>query len=441
MVFYFVFLLQPPHFCPMKKLFTSTALLAAAALAFVSPALAADLTVGPGGTYASIGAAIAAAADGDRILVKPKAIPYGETITITKSLTIACADEGDTFNCIGDWTFTPTSAQKKLVIIGMRNIAGDLRAGSAGPGVGRSMVQLLGSVLRGDVNFQTSNYDVLVAADSIYGAVYFNYGKVIGNYIDGSNRNQAIFTTSEGVPASTDSIWVVGNKVRGGNSNGHSAIELTSGQHYIFCSNNYLTINQGTNKFNYGFYMNGQRAASAAGGVNTMSNNTVNDQGNQNFGSGRSAFYLQGPLNNTVVAANLVVSNNANGNGASVFTQSSGVNNYVFAYNIFRGYTFSVTVPGNGTNLTTSTATINLATGAAAGGAVNAGPTDPEYTDIDLSRGDVGAFGGSFTLANFHPFVSATAANNRGGRVYLLRAPRAIQQGGSIQVKADGFDR
>jgi hypothetical protein len=424
----------------MKKLFTSTFLLGALSLA--TPVLATDLTVGPGGNHATIAAAIAAAADGDRILVKPKAVPYGETLTITKSLTIACADEGDTFDCVGDWTFSPSSAQKKLTIIGMRNVAGDVAAGIAGPGVGRSTFELLGSVVKGDINFNTNNYSVLVAADSIYGSVQFRYGKVIGNYIDGSNEAQVIYTTAEGVAASTDSIWVVGNKIRGNNTNAHSAVELSSSQHYIYCTNNYLLLNANSNKFNYGFYMSGQRAATAAGGTNTMSNNTVNDQGTQNFGSSRYAFYLNNPLNNTVFVANMVVSNNANGNGASVITQAGGVNNYTFAYNIFRGYSYaSVTVPNNGTNKSTSTATIVLATGAAGGDAINGGPTDPEYTDIDLSRGDVGAFGGSFTLANFHPFMNATAANNQGGRVYLLRAPRAIQQGGSIQVKADGFDR
>ncbi len=424
----------------MKKLFTSTFLLGALSLA--TSALAADITVGPGGNHATIGAAIAAAADGDRILVKPKAIPYGETLTITKSLTIACADEGDTFDCVGNWTFSPSSAQKKLTIIGLRNIAGDIAAGIAGPGVGRSTFQLLSSVVKGDVNFNTNNYNVLVAADSIYGSVWFRYGKVIGNYIDGATEAQVIYTTDEAVPVSTDSIWVVGNKIRGNNTNAHSAIELSSSQHYIFCSNNYLLLNAVTNVFNYGFYMSGQRAATAAGGTNSMVNNTVYDQGNQNFGSGRYAFYLNSPLNNTVFVANLVVSNNANGNGTNIITQAGGVNNYTFAYNIFRGYTFSsIAVPNNGTNKSTSTATVTAATGAAAGDAVNGGPTDPEYTDINLTRGDVGAFGGSFTLANFHPFVNATAANNQGGRVYLLRAPRSVQQGGSIQVKADGFDR
>ncbi len=425
----------------MKNLFTSSLLLAALALAPATQALAADLTVGPGGTHATIGAAITAAADGDRILVKPKAVPYGETLTITKSLTIACADEGDLFNCVGDWTFSPSSAQKKLTIIGMRNLAGDVSAGIAGPGVGRSSITLLGSVIKGDIDFNTNNYNLTVAADSIYGHVFFRYGKVIGNYVDGSNENQVIYTTDESVPVSTDSIWVVGNKVRGNNTNAHSAIELSSSQHYIYCVNNYLILNANSNKVNYGFYMSAQRAATASGGVNTMANNTVNDQGNNNFTAGRYGFYINSPLNNTAVVANLVVSNNANGNGANVFQQVGGVNNYTFAYNIVRGYTFGVTVPNNGTNLTTSTATINLATGAGGAGAVNTGPTDPEYTDLDLSRGDVGCFGGSFSLANFHPFVSATAANNRGGRVYLLRAPRAIQQGGSIQVKADGFDR
>jgi hypothetical protein len=350
----------------MKKLFTSTFLLAAAALAPVSGALAADLTVGPGGTYASIGAAITASADGDRILVKPKAIPYGETLTITKSLTIASADEGTFFTCTGDWTFTPASAQKRLIIIGMRNIAGDIKAVGAATGTGRSSIQILGSVVKGDINFNHDNYYVTVAADSVQGSVFLRAGRVIGNYVDGRNEAQVIYTTSEGLTPANDSIWVVGNHIIGNNTNSNQAVELTTAQHYIYCSNNYLVINPLNNHYNYGFYLNAQRAPVASGGVNTLSNNTVFDVATSNtrFGIGRHAFYLQSPLNNTAVVGNLVVSaqdglgTGTNGNGANVFQQNGGVSNFTFAYNIVRGYTFGVTVPNNGTNKTTSTATV-----------------------------------------------------------------------------------
>ena len=59
---------------------------------FSSMASAADLYVrdlGAGGSYATISAAITAASDGDRIIIRPKAsnLPYIENLTIDKSLS------------------------------------------------------------------------------------------------------------------------------------------------------------------------------------------------------------------------------------------------------------------------------------------------------------------------------------------------------------------
>lgn len=417
----------------MKKLFTSALLLGGLCLANL--ASAADRTVGPGGTYGSIGDAIAAAADGDRILVKPKAVPYGETLNITKSLTILSADEGTYFDCVGTWTYTPATAGKKLTIIGLRLLSGDIQNGGSAPGGARARLELLNSVIKGDLNFHAPQYDLTVAADSIFGHVHFAFGKVIGNYIDGFAEGEVIYVTTDPV-TTTDSVWVVGNKVRGNNTNSHSVLNLSTSSQYIYCVNNFLLLNY-ANVNNYGVYFNAQRAGV---GVNTFANNSIYDAGNQNWCCSRYALYINSPLTNTQIVANLI-SSAANGNGAAALVQSGGVNNYTLAYNFLRGFTMSVSVPNNGTNKTNSTATINATTGQATGDAINGGPTDAEYTDINLSRGDVGAWGGSFTLENFHPFVSTTALNNRGGRVFLLRAPRRVLQGGSIQVKAEGFDR
>lgn len=428
----------------MKKLFASTLLLAAAALAPVSQALAADLTVGPGGTYASIGAAITAAADGDRILVKPKALPYGETLTITKSLTILSADEGTYFDCTGTWTFNPATAGKKLTVIGVRMLAGDIQTLIQAPSGNRSKVEILSSVLRGgNVYFNANNYDLLLAADSIKGQIHFRFGKIVGNYLDGSTTTNVIRQFG-GETVSEDSVWVVGNRIRGNNTNGHWNVSLESGSHYLYVVNNYVQLNTNAN-FNsdYGMYLYLGKAGS---GKHTVANNSIlNTQSGGNYCCGRYAFYLDQPATNTDVIGN-VVTGQATATTTPVFWQNGGTNNWTFAYNHIKGYSTNLSVPVSPTNKLASTAVITPATGAATGtganGPVNAIPlTEPDYADIDLTAGDAGAYGGSYTLANFHPFVSTTAANNRGGRVIFVRAPRSILQGGSIQVKAVGFDR
>ncbi len=428
----------------MKKLFTSTLLLAAVVLAPISNALAADLTVGPGGNHATIGAAIAAAADGDRILVKPKALPYGETLTITKSLTILSADEGTYFDCTGSWTFNPSAAGKKLTVIGVRMLAGSINTGINAPAGTRAKVEILSSVLRGgDIEFNANNYDLLVAADSIKGQILFRFGKIIGNYLDGSATTQVIYQVG-GEPASQDSVWVVGNRIRGNNTNGHWNLYMTSGSHYQYIVNNFLLLNAGTN-FNSDYGILAELSKTGTGRHTIANNSILNQQGGGNYCCSRNAIYLSSPATNTDVIGNVITGQLA-ATGNPVIVQVGGTNNWTLAYNHLKGYAMNVSVPVSPTNKLSSTAVITVATGQATGGGAN-GPvnaiplTEPDYADIDLTAGDAGAYGGSYTIANFHPFVSTTAANNRGGRVVFIRAPRSILQGGSIQVKAVGFDR
>lgn len=426
----------------MKKLFTSSLLLGTLCLANL--ASAADLTVGPGGTYATIGAAITAAADGDRILVKPKALPYGETLTITKSLTILSADEGTYFDCTGTWTFNPATAAKKLTVIGMRMQAGDIQTTINAPAGTRAKVEVLSSVVKGNFSFNANNYDLLIAADSVKGQILFRYGKIIGNYIDGTATSNVIYQTG-GEPATEDSVWVVGNRIRGNNNNASWNVYMTAGSQYHYVVNNFLLLNSAGNvNSEYGIYAYLPKTGS---GRHTIANNSIFNQNSPggNYCCNRYAIYLDQPATNTDVIANVVTGTVANPSQVVVF-QNGGTNNYTFAYNHLKGYTTNVTVPASATNKYSSTAVINAstgqATGAAPSGPVDAIPlTEPDYADIDLTAGDAGAYGGSYTLANFHPFVSTTASNNQGGRVIFVRAPRSILQGGSIQVKAVGFDR
>jgi len=77
----------------IKSIFVSI-LLIVSILAILNPVSAATLEVGPGKTYTTIGAAIAAANNGDTITVYPAT--YNENIVIDKSLTIQGIDKTTT---------------------------------------------------------------------------------------------------------------------------------------------------------------------------------------------------------------------------------------------------------------------------------------------------------------------------------------------------------
>ncbi|MFN7014250.1 MAG: hypothetical protein ACK4ON_08285, partial [Bacteroidia bacterium] len=65
---------------------------------------------------------------------------------------------------------------------------------------------------------------------------------------------------------------------------------------------------------------------------------------------------------------------------------------------------------------------------------INGGAPGISFYDLDLSVNDVGAYGGSYSLNNFHPITGAA-------RVYFVKAPKSVLQSGTLNIKADSFDR
>jgi hypothetical protein len=68
-------------------------------------------------------------------------------------------------------------------------------------------------------------------------------------------------------------------------------------------------------------------------------------------------------------------------------------------------------------------------------GAVNGANPAVVFSDLDLSAGDAGAYGGSYTLTNFFPLHTGAA------RTYMTGHPFNIRQGSTLRVKAVAFDR
>ncbi|HEX2617876.1 MAG TPA: hypothetical protein VHL57_10060, partial [Flavobacteriales bacterium] len=67
--------------------------------------------------------------------------------------------------------------------------------------------------------------------------------------------------------------------------------------------------------------------------------------------------------------------------------------------------------------------------------AIDGANPSPVFSDLDLSTGDAGAYGGSYTLNNFFPLHSGAA------RVYLTGHAFNVRVGSTLRVKATAFDR
>ena len=87
-------------------------------------------------TYPNVASAVAAAVDGDRILVKNRAgdIPWIENITIDKSLQFLSYVDNGFFVVQGTYSIVPATG-RQVTIIGMRNTAGGIQAATGSSAV------------------------------------------------------------------------------------------------------------------------------------------------------------------------------------------------------------------------------------------------------------------------------------------------------------------
>ena len=68
-------------------------------------------------------------------------------------------------------------------------------------------------------------------------------------------------------------------------------------------------------------------------------------------------------------------------------------------------------------------------------GAINGANPSAVFSDIDLSAGDAGPYGGSYTLTNYFPLLTGAA------RVAHVVYPFNVRQGSTLRVRATSFDR
>ena len=67
--------------------------------------------------------------------------------------------------------------------------------------------------------------------------------------------------------------------------------------------------------------------------------------------------------------------------------------------------------------------------------ALNGADPSFEFYDLDLSVGDAGCYGGSYSLDNYFPITGSS-------RVFWVDMPFGITTNGApLQIKAEGFDR
>lgn len=378
---------------------------------------------GAGGAYSTITDAYNASVDGDRIIIKPKAggADYGESITIAKSLQFLCENEGGRFEVTGTWAIT-AAALRTVNIIGIE-LTGSIN--SSGGVTGNLMeTSIFNSVITGNLNFGYDNNKLIVAATTLTGFIYMRKGSLYGNTISTSTATYLIQVTAETSPMSNDTVSIIGNRLS--NSLGASyVIYSSSNDHAHIIMNNFIQYS----------YMGIYVSSWLTGSYSHITNNTL-----QNVSSTASDYGIY--LSSLPASTDVQILNNVldmigtTGTQAGIYgTGIIGTSNV--SYNHFEtGINTAIFgFVDDGSNVNPSTFTVTGTGEVTTGNPVNGGHPDSTHYDIDLTRNNCGAYGGSFTMNNFFPTTDLNA------RVYYIDIPRRVIIGGNMNVKAESFDK
>lgn len=380
-------------------------------------------------TYPNINAAVTAAVDGDRIIIKNRAgdIPWIENITIDKSLQFLSYADNGFFVVQGVYSIVPGTG-RQVLINGMRNTSGSIQAASGTSGVRGTRVRVVDSFfVSGGVQLANQYFDVDVVGCTLQnGTVGLFYGNVIGNDIDGSNiTDEAISVTPTVGGFPLDTCAIIGNKVKGRVS-----------YEGIFVNTQYQVVHIRNNYVQHGWMGIEVYGGNTSAVQNLIWNNTVIAYTGQftTYGinlANTSSGAIWEIMNNAVTRTWSGECRGINKDSGN-FGQINVYFNHVAGMSIFisPGFTFE------GNNTINQPITLNAdGTFANAPGAINGGNPAAPFYDLDLTQGDAGAYGGSYTLTNFHPLHTGAA------RVYMSAHPFNVRQGSTLRVRAVAFDR
>ncbi len=397
---------------------------------------AADLLVeefGLAPAYSSIQAAVTAAANGDRIIIKNRAgnIPWVETVTIAKSLELLPFLNDSLFIVQGNYTITMATG-RTVSIIGMYNTAGNIVTGGTGASGSNAVLNVYGSQLVGGNLSATSNYVTAnIYGSKVFGQVSITNGTVVGNEI--SNSGIALEVNSAAA-ANNDTIFIIGNRISSTTSNNSSyyGLNWSNNTSFFDIRNNHFSSSY------YPFYIGATKASNAT--VNKIYNNSFTVLNYTSTGTVYCLFVIAS-TNSIVEVMNNVLDKNSTGTSAGYvgIYGSIGTSAQINAYFNFVDNQFTTAFGGSytvQTNNTTNQAISLAANGALSGGiGVNGGNPANLFFDLDLTRNDVGAWGGSFTQANFFPLFTGAA------RTWLTSYPFNVRTGTTLSIKATSFDR
>jgi hypothetical protein len=378
---------------------------------------------GVNATYSTIAAALSAAANNDTIVVydKPSGQLWTENLTIDKNITFLHPTQGTRFKVPGSITIVP-KAGMDLYIIGWdlnNNSIGVSASGATATSSNRAKITVADCNNMNNLNLNIDWVDARIFYNqtNFYGQLIFRHGLAVANVLS----NSGIFVEQESTTAAqSDSIIVIGNKARWCNITTKEAGVVANNYFYgdYHAQNFFSSPGQG----NTMLLRNHNQSATAIFSI--VNNTIVNDGGD---GTTRMAMVFNGfgNMSNVKIVNNLIYVDEDNGasdcHGIYSYDGNSGQpflsHNYINTRNL-----------GNYTNFNENNELNYKATAAYAYGSIdtwgrassgnayliNKGNYLGEYYDIDLTRNDIGTYGGPYTIDNY-----LTSGTGKGKVLYV----------------------
>ena len=380
---------------------------------------------GASGTYTTLSSALTAASDGDRIIISTL-MNLIEDVTISKSVTITSAASGSSFVLNGTMTIEAV-ANKEIRLIGAELDELSFTSGTA-TDANDCKVYLIDSQVSTNISTTVTGLSLnLMYCNDTDLEVSFKYGSIIGSSI------KSFFLQSGSGTAQNDTTKIIGNKFT-------YQCRIENQDHNFLIANNYFLENL---YYSYQLYLLYVKVSNS-GTSNIFNNTFVSLTGYSSYGNN---LYFQ----NNYDYSNVNVFNNYfvhNGNSSSSTynkhiggSSLSTSNQPMVLYNVFvsnyganGGVYWNTNLSNTNHNqaVTFSGNTYNSSTGkVTAGKGINEGNNGIEFYDIDMTRNDVGTYGGPYSWDNFHNTATGKA------RVYNLDVPFELWMGQTPSLKAD----
>jgi hypothetical protein len=367
--------------------------------------------------------------DGDNIVINNRtdALPWNENLTIAKSLTFVSAVDNIQWWMNGTISIT-MGENREINLVGLRNTmagGGITRTGTVP--VNRTRVSVVNTDLSGNIDMSSSGINLLVSSSKARDVV-MSFGRVFGNDLWS-------LTVYADPSITEDVIQIVGNRMGESGSSGGNGLLWNSNSQYIFLSNNYIKGG--------GPSAVAIAALKAGAGTNKIINCTLMDA--QGHGSSSSQAGLQIAYSGTapLYVENCLMGGTASSNYWSngIYLAGANLPYVIFTYNIYWNTNGVGHIPSaalnNTPNVVASPPNTNTLGAPLVAGTVDTGTPANSDLDLDLTRNNVGCYGGSYSLDNFLPFMS----NPQSSRVSFVTTPRVVNQGGTVNVTATGFDK